>query len=439
MSFNRNQRRQDCHDEINNLSRRTFLERAQALGVSSLWACSTGAMLTTLNACSGSGEANTNTHGPITLTAWDYIVSEQANVVLQQYENFTKLHPGIKIQRTYIPYADMNQKVLLGAAAGTLPDLLLIDSLSHPTYSANGVLLDLTDRIKAWGQIDQYFPNILQSSSWQGQHYGLPNDSDCLGLFYNADMLEQAGLQPPTTWDELRSAAKKLTRNGVYGFATAATNTMEGTFEFLPFLRQAGADWDTLESSAATQALQFLVDLIKDGSLSQEVVNWAQPDSFRQFISGSAAMVQNGNWQLPVLQAQANFKWGATALPKGQTHATSLGGENWAIPKTSKQADAAWEFIQFTQDPQNSKQFVIAFGTLPGRKDVAQDAVWQKDPVRSVFVNELPFARTVGGGPNASKISDIFVPALQSALTGQMSAADALKSVSAEIKSLASV
>ena len=427
-----NQGSEDCHDKINNLSRRTFVKRALALGVGN------SVMLSTLNACGNSGEVSTNTHGPTTLTAWDYYIGGSANVLLQRYENFSKLHPSIKIQRTYIPYPRMNQKVLLGAAAGTLPDLLLIDSLSHPTYSANGVLVDLTERIKAWGQTDHYFTGILQSSSWQGKHYGLPNNSNCLGLYYNADMLEQAQVQPPTTWHELRSAARVLTKTGVYGFATAAINTMEGTFEFLPFLRQAGADWDTLDSPAATQALQFLVDLINDGSLSKEVVNWEQTNSIGQFISGSAAMVQNGTWQLPTLKEKAKFKWGVVALPKGLTRATSLGGENWAIPRTSKHIDAAWEFIQFTQNPQNYKQYLTAAGGLPGRKDSAQDAVWQKDPLLSVFVNEVPFAQTVGGGPNASQISAIFVPALQSALIGQVSAAEALQQVSASIKSLLS-
>jgi len=420
-------------DEVddNNLSRRTLFERTLALGVGG------GAILTVLSACGASGGESTG-NGSITLTAWDYAAGGSADVLLQRYDNFSKLHPAIKIQRTYVPYADMNQKVLQGAAAGTLPDLLLVDSLSHPAYSANGVLLDLTERIKAWGQIDQYFSGILQSSSWHGKNYGLPNNSNCLGLYYNADMLEQAGVQPPVTWDELRSTARKLTKDGVYGFATAATKTMEGTFEFLPFLREAGADWDTLDSPAATQALQFLVDLIKDGSLSKEVVNWAQTDSIEQFISGAAAMVQNGTWQLPTLKEKAKFKWGVVALPKGQTYATSLGGENWAISKTSKHVDEAWEFIRFTQEPQNYKQYLTAAGGLPGRKDVAQDAVWQKDPVLSVFVNEIPFARTVGGGPNASKISDLFAPALQSALTGQMSVADALKQASVGIKPLLS-
>jgi multiple sugar transport system substrate-binding protein len=432
MPLSRNQGTEDGNDGINSLSRRAFCERALALGVG------TSAVLTALSACGNSGEARINTHGPITLTAWDYYIGGSVDVLLQRYENFTKLHPGIKIQRTYVPYPRMNQKVMLGAAAGTLPDLLLIDSLSHPTYSANGTLVDLTERIKAWGQIDHYFPSILQSSSWQGKNYGLPNNSNCLALYYNADMLEQAGVQPPTTWDELRSASKRLTKNGVYGFATAAANTMEGTFEFLPFLRQAGADWDTLDSPAARQALQFLVDLITDGSLSKEVVDWEQTNSIEQFISGSAAMVQNGTWQLPTLKEKAQFKWGVVALPKGQTNATSLGGENWTIPKTSKQVDAAWEFIQFTQDPQNYKRYLTAAGGLPSRMDVAQDATWQKDPVLSVFVNEFPFARTVGGGPNASQISTLFVPALQSALTGQVSAADALKQVSASIKSLLS-
>src|SRR6266700_7921663 len=412
------------------LTRRDFLGRVLGVGVSS------GALLAALDACGGSG--STNTSGPITLTTWDYYTGAGVPILTQRFDSFTKQHPTIKLQRSYIPYPDMNQKVLQGAAGGTLPDILLIDSLANPTFSSSGLLVDLTDRIKAWGQVDQYFPGILQSSSWHGKNYGLPNNSNCLGLYYNADMLEQAGVKPPTTWDELRSSAKKLTKNGVYGFATAATKTMEGTFEFLPFLREAGADWDTLDSPAATEALQLLVNLIQDGSMSKEVINWTQTDSIDQFISGSSAMVQNGTWQLPLLKQKANFKWGVVALPKYRGSATSLGGENWVITRTSKNVDAAWEFIKFTQDPQNYESYLLATGALPGRKDVAQHAVWQKDPLLGVFVNEFPYARTVGGGPNASKISDIFAPALQAALTGQMSPADALKQASVGIKPLLS-
>lgn len=413
------------------LTRRTFIERALALGISS------SALLTALNACGASGGATT-TNGPITLTTWDYYTAAGVPILLQRFADFTKLHPNIKFQRSYIPYADMNQKVLQAAAAGTLPDILLIDSLANPTYSSSGLLVDLTDRIQAWGQIDQYFPGILQSSSWQGKHYGLPNNSNCLGLYYNADMLDKAGVQPPTTWEELRSAAKKLTGNGAYGFATAGVQTMEGTFEFLPFLREAGADWDTLDSPAAVEALQFLVDLIQDGSLSKEVVTWSQSDSIGQFLSGTAAMVQNGTWQLPQLTEKATFKWGVVATPKHKTSATSLGGENWTISRTSKNVDAAWEFIKFTQDPKNYTPYLVATGSVPGRKDSAQDPVWQKDPNLMVFVNEMPFARTVGGGPNANKISDAFAPALQAALTGQMSPAAALKQAAANVKPLLS-
>lgn len=429
MFFRQKQRQLAASDRSNArpLTRRTFLERSLAVGVGG------SALLMALDACGGSGS---NSNGPITLTIWDYYTGAGVPILTQRFDAFTKLHPNIKFQRSYIPYPDMNQKVLQGAAAGTLPDLLLIDSIAHPTYSANGILVDLTDRIKTWGQVGQYFPGPLQSISWKDKYYGLPNNNNCLGLYYNIDMLTKAGVKPPTTWDELRAAAKKLTQNNVYGFATAAPKTMEGTFEFLPFLRESGADWDTLDSPEATSALQLLVDLIKDGSMSKEVINWTQTDSINQFISGSAAMVQNGTWQIPNLQQKAKFKWGVVALPKGQANATSLGGENWAICRTSKNIDAAWEFIKYTQDVQHYKEYLTAVGALPGRKDIAQDPVWQKDPVLSVFVNEFAYARTVGGGPNAAKISDIFAPALQSALTGQMSPADALKQAAAQIKPL---
>jgi multiple sugar transport system substrate-binding protein len=415
----------------NGLTRRAFLERAAILGMSS------GALLSALSACGDTGSTAT-TSGPVTLTSWDYYTPEAEALLVKRYASFTSTHPNIKFQISHIPYPDMKQKILQGAAAGTLPDLIYVDSLDAPSIASQGIAVDLTDRIKAWGQIGQYFPGTLNTSVFQGKNYGLPNNTNDIALFYNVDMLAKAGVQPPTTWAELRSSAKALTKNGVYGFAVSAANNMEGTFNFLPFLRQAGADWDTLDSPAAASALQFLVNLIQDGSLSKEAINWAQSDSIGQFISGSAAMCQNGMWQIATLNQQAKFKWKVVPLPKGQSSSTSLGGEVLMIPKTSKYVDQVWQFIQYAQDPQNLKPYLVSAGALPGRNDVAQDTIWQHDPVLSVFANSLAFAKSVGAGTKNYQASDLLTPALQSALTGQKSPADALRQVSASIKSLLS-
>lgn len=414
------------------LTRRAFLERAAVLGVSG------GALLTALSACGDTGNAPAANSGPVTLTSWDYYTPEAEALLTQRYADFTKVNPNIKFQISHVPYPDMKQKILQAAAAGTLPDLIYVDSLDAPSIASQGIAVDLTARIQAWGQVSQYFSGALNTSVFQGKNYGLPNNTNDIALFYNADVMEKAGIQPPTTWDELRAAAKALTKNGTYGFSVSLANTMEGTFNFLPFLRQAGADWDTLDGPQAASALQFLVDLIKDGSLSKESINWAQSDAIGQFVSGTAVMAQNGMWQVATLNKQAKFKWGVVPLPKGQASATSLGGEVLMITKTSKYVDQAWKFIEYAQDPKNLKPYLVSAGALPGRQDVASDPVWSNDPVLKVFSASLAFAKSVGAGSKNYQASSLLTPALQSALTGQKSPADALKEVTPSIKALLS-
>src|SRR5205085_2683146 len=184
-------------------SRRAFLERAAILGFSSSAAASF------LAACGGStAGGSTGSSGPVTLTLWDYF-NPPGNGYLGLISGYTKANPSVKIQRTVVPFADLKQKLTQGAASGGLPDVAVIDNPDHSAFAALGVLADLTDQINAWGQVDQYFSGPWKSTTWKGKNYGIPNNSNCLALYYNKDMFHKAGVTPPTNWDELHSAAQK--------------------------------------------------------------------------------------------------------------------------------------------------------------------------------------------------------------------------------------
>jgi multiple sugar transport system substrate-binding protein len=411
------------------MKRRVFLERALALGLSSSAAAGIFA------ACGGSSTTTGSSSGPVTLKLWDYF-NPAGNGYLGLISDYMKANPNIKIQRTTIPFADLKQKLLQGAASGQLPDIVVIDNPDHSSFAALGALTDLTDQVSAWGKADQYFPGPWKSTVWKGKNYGVPNNSNCLALFYNKDMFQKAGVTPPTNWDELHSTAKKLTKSGVYGFSMSLVKSEEGTFQFLPFLWEAGADLDTIDSPAAVSALQYLVNSVKEGLLSSEALNWVQQDAITQFIAQKAAMCINGPWQVPGLKQNAKFSWGVVPLPKGQQSASILGGENWAIPKTSQHVKEAWDFIQWTQQPTQLKSYIVTDDRLPSTKDLAQDAAFQKDPNLSVFVNSLEVAKPRAYGPNYPKISNAVQQAFQSAIAGQTSAANALQQAAQTIKPL---
>ena len=197
------------------MTRRVFFERAAALGLGS------GAAAAFLAACGGS--PSTTGGSTVTLTVWDYF-NPPGKGYLGLMSDYQKANPSIKFQHTTVPFADLKQKLTQGAASGQLPDIIVIDNPDHSAFAQLGVLADLTDQVKAWGKSDQYFPGPWQSTVWKGKNYGAPNNSNCLALFYNKDMFSQAGLTPPTTWDEMYAAAKKLSKTGVYGLSMAAYN-----------------------------------------------------------------------------------------------------------------------------------------------------------------------------------------------------------------------
>ena len=106
-----------------------------------------------------------------------------------QLDSYTSANPNVKIERTYIPFADLKQKLLQGAAAGDLPDIVVIDNPDHQAFAALGVLEDLTDHVTAWGQASSYFEGPWNSTVFQGKNYGIPDNSNCLVLWSNDDLL----------------------------------------------------------------------------------------------------------------------------------------------------------------------------------------------------------------------------------------------------------
>ncbi|GHO50930.1 ABC transporter substrate-binding protein [Ktedonospora formicarum] len=185
------------------VNRRAFLEKTAALGIS------TSAAMTLLAACGGSATSS----GSVTLSIWDYSNPPGAGY-LKLLADYPKVKPNVKIERTAIPFADLKQKIIQGAAARQLPDILIIDNPDHQAFSSMGILADLTSQISSWGQGKDYLTGPWTSTTWKNKNYGIPNNSNCLALYYNADMLKKAGVNPPTNWDELHEAAKKLTTKG---------------------------------------------------------------------------------------------------------------------------------------------------------------------------------------------------------------------------------
>lgn len=219
---------------------------------------------------------------------------------------------GVRVRQTSVPADQVASKALRMASSHSLTDILELDGSELPQFADTGGLVPLKD---AGVDVTGMSEGAVSMGSFRGTPYGIARSVNSLALIYNADLLREAGVEPPTTWDELKTAAKKLTRGRTFGMAFSATPDADGVYQFLPFFWSGGGDESRLDDGKGAPALQLWKDLVTSKSASSAVVTWNQQDVNDQFIAGRAAMMINGPWQVPVLGAHKDLKWEVAPVP----------------------------------------------------------------------------------------------------------------------------
>lgn len=373
-----------------------------------------------LAGCGGGGAPAAD--APVTsLRVLDYYNNEPDKTVYAQALDACGKQNGVTIEREAVPGSSLIAKVLQQASSKTLPDVLMLDNPDLQQIAATGALAPVSDfGLSAAGYAD----GIVKASTYKGAVYGLQPVTNTIGLFYNKDILDKAGVQPPTTWDELKAAAKKLTVGNQYGIAFTATADYEGTWQFLPFMWTNGGDEKDIATPQVAQALQLWVDLIDSGTASRSVVTWGQADVNEQFLAGNAAMMVNGPWQFPVLKKNPNLHYEVVPIPgptAGATPVAPLGGETWTIPRTgnpARQAKAA-KIVECLNTDASQMALGKERTTVPTKTALDQQFVTQV-PEMAAFTKAVRTARARTGelGADWPKAATKIYTAVQKALTG---------------------
>lgn len=354
--------------------------------------------LLTLAACGGSG-GGSGSGDPTVLRVVDYYNTPADDVVIQKTLETVASDAGMTIAREKVPGDQLIQKVLQMSSSKTLPDLLMLDNPDLQEIASSGALVPLEDfGIDTSG----FKKEILDAGTFEGKVYGLAPTVNTIALFYNTALLEDAGVEPPTTWDELTSAAEALTHDDVYGIAFSAIATYEGTWQFLPFMWSNGGDETDIGTPEVAGAAQLWADLVTAGSASKGVVNWGQGDVIDQFKAGKAAMAVNGPWNIVGLQDDApDLEWDVAIIPvpaEGDDSVAPLGGEVWTIPQTGdteKQKKAA-EVLQAFVSAENQLTMGTARNTIPADTEAAKTFA-SEHPELATFVEQVSTARSRTG------------------------------------------
>ncbi len=375
-----------------------------------------------LTGCSGSGSASSG--GSKALTIEDYYDASYNPV----YKQCAK-EVGATVTINHVAGAGLISKVLQQASSKTLPDVLMLDNPDVQQIASSGALSDLSAYgLSASGDV----PGVKAASTYKGKLYGVQSNTNSIALYYNKKLLSEAGVQPPKTWDELKAAAKKLTKGSTYGFAMSNINTYEGTWQFLPFFWSNGGDEKDIATSQATQALQLVEDLQNDGSMSKSSINWAQADVNNQFLAGKAAMMINGPWQLPALKEAKDLEFDSVPIPTrtGSETVAPLGGEAFTVPQTGdkEKMQHPGKFVGCLNSDKMQSVIAGVTGNVPTNVEVGKQWAADHADVAS-FVTTVQTARARTGelGPDWPKAATKIYTAVQLALTGKADPEQALE------------
>ena len=223
-------------------------------------------------------------------------------------------------------------------------------------YASNDQLLDLNGYIDG-SDIDlaNYPEGLGQIYNLNGKQYGIPKDYDTIGLWYNKTMFDEAGVSYPDetwTWDDIRSAAEKLTKSdgSQYGFL-AGLHSQEGYYNFV---YQNGGTIVTDDKKSGyddpktIEAMEYYFEFVRDG-LSPKITN----DSERSeaFQNGLVAMAMFGSWNLSGFAANEYIaaNCDVAVLPKANNGGQSsiFNGLGNCIAVNTKHPDECWKWIEY--------------------------------------------------------------------------------------------
>lgn len=398
-----------------------------------------------LSGCGGGGKKGGSGGKDGEASVWHYFEHE-AKALEKFIDEYNEQQDEITLKATYVSRDELMNQYTIGAVSGELPDIGMVDSPDMASYIELGVFEDITEYLEKWGELDQFYKGPLSScKDSEGKLYGIPNNSNCLTLLCNMDILNAAGFtEGPKTWEEFEQICAATTNkaDSVFGFSMSLISTEEGTFQYMPWLYGAGGSVTKIDSNESIEALTFLSNLVSNGYMSKEVVNWQQGDAYNAFVAGKAAMLESGTWQIATLdedieKAGTNINYQFILMPeKDGKRATTIGGENFGVCTGADNIEACAEFLTYMTSAEKNGEWCEIAGKLPVREDGNQYNKLLEDERVKVFSDMMEFAVARGPHPSWPTLSEAVYSSAQSAVLGEKTPEEALKEAAKTIDPL---
>ncbi len=339
-------------------------------------------------ACGGGNNSSSDSGGNTTLTYWasnqGTSIDNDKQVLGPVLDKFQQ-QTGIKVNMEVIGWNDLQTRIQTAVTSGQAPDVVNIGNTWASSLQATGAFLPFGDtEMKAIGGADKFVKTALDTGGAPGQTptsvpvYGL-----AYGLYYNKAMFAAAGLQPPTTWEDMVADAKKLTTGAVHGFALAAGSYTENAhFAFINAAQNGAELFDkdgkpTFTSDGVVNGAKRYIDLMQSDKVADvgnaQYANGSK--AVNDFATGKVGMVltQNNADNSIVANGMKSDAYGVVPFPAPQNAkdkiASFVAGINLSIFKNTKNKDAALKFVNFMTSPDTQTTLGKPFSSLPVLKD----------------------------------------------------------------------
>ncbi|MEG4069787.1 ABC transporter substrate-binding protein [Microcoleus sp. Pol11C2] len=368
-------------------------------------------------------------------------------------KEFEQKNPDIRINLIEGPF-DSNLIENLYTSAfllGESPyDIINMDIVWVPKFAAAGWVSDLTDKIPP-EQLSKFIQGNVEGGRYRGKLYRIPHASDAGMLYYRKDILEQAKIPAPKTFEEMVKISQNLQKQGkaTWGYLWQGKQYEGVSAMFVEVLSGFGGFWANpqtfevgLDKPEAIKAVEFLKNTIASGISPPGVTTYGEEETRLLFQNGKALFLRNWPYVWKLANAEGSNVRGKIAIEPmlsstGQTGGSCLGGWGWGIAKTSKHPEQAWKAIQYLTSEETQRKFIIQTGLVPSYKSLfTNKEIVAKYPHYPQLLKVVERSALRPPLAQYAQASDILQRYLSSAFTGRMSAEQAMKAAASETRNL---
>jgi len=391
--------------------------------------------------------------GPVSLTMYYPIAvgGPLTEVIDGLVADFMAENPDVTVDAIYAGnYNDARIKALAALEAGEPAQLSVLFSIDLYDLVEQDAIIPFDEIVetaeeRAW--LDSFYPALMENGRYDGNTWGIPFQRSTIVMYYNKDMFRAAGLDPeapPANWEELVTMGQALTDPAAdqWGLMIPSTGYPYWMFGALTMqngqvLMNPDGTETYFDDPAVVEALEFWGDLGQEyGIMPSGTIEWGTLR--QQFLEGKTAMMWHSTGNLTAVRDNAEFDFGVAMLPASVRRGSPTGGGNFYIFKDTTEAErrAAMRLIRFMTDPERSAEWSIRTGYMGISPDAYETEALSEYvvefPAARVARDQLEFATAELSTFQTGRVRKLLDDAIQAALTGQMTPAEALGEAQAE-------